>query len=185
MRHEPIRAVQLLPFTNGSPVRVNALQFVQVHQGVFPGLVHGVGEERGGCKHRSRVRRPRSVIPGSGRPAIFAALPPTSGGGGNGEVPEWSIGSVSKTDVPARVPGVRIPPSPPRAARATMWPGFFVPTEPSAACARSERKSPVSAERSGAVLEALLKGKARLAQSLGEGPATKKPGERGAIRGCP
>ena len=30
-----------------------------------------------------------------------------------GEVPEWSIGSVSKTEVPARVPGVRIPPSPP------------------------------------------------------------------------
>ncbi|HPF89409.1 MAG TPA: hypothetical protein PLL57_01995, partial [Flavobacteriales bacterium] len=43
------------------------------------------------------------------------------------------------------------------------------------------RKSPVSAERSRAVLEALLKGKARLAQSLGEGPVTKKPGERGAI----
>ena len=88
---------------------------------------------------------------------------------GTGEVPEWSIGSVSKTDVPARVPGVRIPPSPPRAARATLWPGFFVPTEPSAACARSERKSPVSAERSRAILEALLKGKARLAQSLFHG----------------
>ncbi len=28
-------------------------------------------------------------------------------------MPEWSIGSVSKTEVPARVPGVRIPPSPP------------------------------------------------------------------------
>jgi hypothetical protein len=30
-----------------------------------------------------------------------------------GEVPEWSIGPVSKTGVPARVPWVRIPPSPP------------------------------------------------------------------------
>ena len=30
-----------------------------------------------------------------------------------GEVPEWSIGAVSKTVEPARVPRVRIPPSPP------------------------------------------------------------------------
>ena len=30
-----------------------------------------------------------------------------------GEVPEWSIGPVSKTGVPLRVPWVRIPPSPP------------------------------------------------------------------------
>ncbi len=30
-----------------------------------------------------------------------------------GEVPEWSIGAVSKTVVPLRVPWVRIPPSPP------------------------------------------------------------------------
>ena len=32
---------------------------------------------------------------------------------GRGEVPEWSIGTVSKTVVPSRVPWVRIPPSPP------------------------------------------------------------------------
>ena len=31
----------------------------------------------------------------------------------NGEVAEWSIASDSKSDEPARVPGVRIPPSPP------------------------------------------------------------------------
>ena len=31
----------------------------------------------------------------------------------SGEVPEWSIGPVSKTGVPSRVPWVRIPPSPP------------------------------------------------------------------------
>ena len=30
-----------------------------------------------------------------------------------GEVPEWSNGAVSKTVEPARVPWVRIPPSPP------------------------------------------------------------------------
>src|SRR3546814_2401225 len=30
-----------------------------------------------------------------------------------GEVPEWSLGTVSKTVVPLRVPWVRIPPSPP------------------------------------------------------------------------
>ena len=30
-----------------------------------------------------------------------------------GEVPEWTIGTVLKTVVPERVPGVRIPPSPP------------------------------------------------------------------------
>ena len=33
-----------------------------------------------------------------------------------GEVPEWSIGTVSKTVVGASSPWVRIPPSPPRAA---------------------------------------------------------------------
>src|SRR5712671_7691395 len=32
---------------------------------------------------------------------------------GPGEVPEWSIGTVSKTVVRASVPWVRIPPSPP------------------------------------------------------------------------
>ena len=31
-----------------------------------------------------------------------------------GEMPEWSIGAVSKTAVPSRVPGVRIPLSPPK-----------------------------------------------------------------------
>jgi hypothetical protein len=31
----------------------------------------------------------------------------------DGEVPEWSIGAVSKTVVRASVPWVRIPPSPP------------------------------------------------------------------------
>ena len=31
----------------------------------------------------------------------------------NGEVPEWSIGAVSKTVVPLGVPRVRIPASPP------------------------------------------------------------------------
>ncbi len=33
-----------------------------------------------------------------------------------GEVPEWTIGAVSKTAVAARLPRVRIPPSPPEAA---------------------------------------------------------------------
>ena len=45
--------------------------------------------------------------PGHGRLANINAA------AGRGEVPEWLIGAVSKTVVLARVPGVRIPPSPP------------------------------------------------------------------------
>src|SRR6266404_527912 len=45
---------------------------------------------------------------------------------GPGEVPEWSIGTVSKTVVRASVPWVRIPPSPPIFAPLTIlcpnWP---------------------------------------------------------------
>ena len=44
-----------------------------------------------------------------------AAQPPS--GARRGEVPEWSIGTVSKTVVPLRVPWVRIPPSPPLPCR--------------------------------------------------------------------
>jgi hypothetical protein len=32
----------------------------------------------------------------------------------NGEVPEWPIGPAWKAGEPAKVPGVRIPPSPPQ-----------------------------------------------------------------------
>src|SRR5437879_4912536 len=39
-----------------------------------------------------------------------------------GEVPEWSIGTVSKTVVRASVPWVRIPPSPPASPASTfLW----------------------------------------------------------------
>ncbi len=55
-----------------------------------------------------------------------------------GEVPEWSIGSVSKTDVPARVPGVRIPPSPPRKAQPRSGRAFSLPDRAKLAWAREE-----------------------------------------------
>src|SRR5229473_7178002 len=40
---------------------------------------------------------------------------------GPGEVPEWSIGTVSKTVVRASVPWVRIPPSPPFCSGRPAW----------------------------------------------------------------
>src|SRR3989344_5568360 len=43
---------------------------------------------------------------------------------GHGEVAEWSNASDSKSDVPARVPWVRIPPSPPRNTPTSS--GYFV-----------------------------------------------------------
>src|SRR5215510_16005486 len=48
---------------------------------------------------------------------------PISGGlEDHGEVPEWSIGTVSKTVVRASVPWVRIPPSPPLPSTPTISP---------------------------------------------------------------
>ena len=44
-----------------------------------------------------------------------------------GEVPEWSNGPDSKSGVPSRVPGVRIPPSPQRPG--LFGPGFFLADE--------------------------------------------------------
>ena len=46
-----------------------------------------------------------------------------------GEVPEWSIGAVSKTVVGASPPWVRIPPSPPYIFEiiAQFWGEFFIP----------------------------------------------------------
>src|SRR5436190_23763844 len=52
----------------------------------------------------------------SGKQAWDAAVAPEESPSykrGPGEVPEWSIGTVSKTVVRASVPWVRIPPSPP------------------------------------------------------------------------
>jgi hypothetical protein len=51
----------------------------------------------------------------AGKPRYFNRPDPRDlhGSQGRGEVPEWLIGAVSKTVVLARVPGVRIPPSPP------------------------------------------------------------------------
>jgi hypothetical protein len=85
-------------------------------------------------------------------------------------VPEWSIGSVSKTEVPARVPGVRIPPSPPtrpaqRAIRRTHW---------MAELARSHAKGPSDQRpQSGRSVEASPSGMARAqrAQSSPSGMA--------------
>src|ERR1700738_3782531 len=58
--------------------------------------------------------------------AAFANIAPSTVGPykrGPGEVPEWSIGTVSKTVVRASVPWVRIPPSPPTTSIATiLWP---------------------------------------------------------------
>ena len=51
-----------------------------------------------GTALEARLAQPREANP-RGRPS--------------GEVPEWSIGAVSKTVVRATVPWVRIPPSPP------------------------------------------------------------------------
>jgi hypothetical protein len=56
----------------------------------------------GSCKHRLASRSPSANGPAPSTRNIPC-----------GEVPEWSIGTVSKTVVPLRVPWVRIPPSPP------------------------------------------------------------------------
>ena len=42
-----------------------------------------------------------------------------------GEMPEWSIGAVSKTVVPLRAPGVRIPLSPPKLAERNAKQAFL------------------------------------------------------------
>jgi hypothetical protein len=72
---------------------------------------------------------PAVSAPPVGRPALIAGFPHPSG-----EVPEWSIGTVSKTVVPVRVPWVRIPPSPPimnlsafADLRASPWRHCFQP----------------------------------------------------------
>ena len=62
-------------------------------------------------------RRIRTCLarPGLGLERAAHRPAPSLGGSSlsRGEVPEWSIGAVSKTVVPLRVPRVRIPPSPP------------------------------------------------------------------------
>ena len=103
------------------------------------------GSQRQGCIRRisaqDALRGPQSpFIP---RPPVGQATP-------RGEVPEWSIGTVSKTVVLARVPWVRIPPSPPfpfrdlpapfRKARVFRWlSGPSLPPLP-AACHSSPRR---------------------------------------------
>ena len=98
-------------------------------------------------------------------------------------MPEWSIGSVSKTEVPARVPGVRIPPSPPIATREAG--DMNAEGRPQARL--GQRSSAfVRDPRSGSAIEASPSGKARLAQSLPlrhrcpRSGRRRNPGHRGA-----
>ncbi len=58
-------------------------------------------------RRRSRPVTVHAAVASRLTPWIFTI------GSGSGEVPEWSIGAVSKTVDPLRGPGVRIPPSPP------------------------------------------------------------------------
>ncbi len=63
-----------------------------------------------------------------GDPSVRLSLPPFCrylGWRASGEVPEWSNGSVSKTEVLARAPGVRIPPSPPNTSPCHEVAGLF------------------------------------------------------------
>ncbi len=87
-------------------------------------------------------------------PPFRGAGVPEHGGSGSvhaprsiGEVPEWSIGSVSKTDVPARVPGVRIPPSPHSVATAT-YPLSHCGGDGGLARTRSNTHNPSNEDRS-------------------------------------
>ena len=64
---------------------------------------------------RLPLRPPPYINPSGlkGRASKTRAAPPLHRGGPDGGVPERSIGAVSKTVVPVRVPWVRIPPPPP------------------------------------------------------------------------
>jgi hypothetical protein len=91
--------------------------------------------ERAEAARRGARLRQGSGAPGQGSPPIMSANGAERAAKGersvasqagcrgprrsiNGEVAEWSMAVVLKTTVPGRVPGVRIPPSPPAFAHA-------------------------------------------------------------------
>ena len=122
---------------------------------------------------RGALRNARSpFIP---RPPVDQATP-------CGEVPEWSIGTVSKTVVLARVPWVRIPPSPPfpfrylsrmaAPARACgSWPPMGSDSTPLQPGMRNARPAAVAALAAEAISPRRISLIARPSAQAGPGPA--------------
>src|SRR5262249_13572407 len=104
----------------GSPARAQWTARSHARSGAFlcrllgpdqPPILRRWGFERKPVPPRARQPcspkgDPLASPPPNRRPQAAPTVP-------DGGVPEWSIGAVSKTVVPARVPWVRIPPPPP------------------------------------------------------------------------